>query len=107
MWKAERTYASIGACLFSGLLLLVGNTHVSAATPATRVVCGQCEEADRFVRLQTVIADGDSVTSQRWTHPFVLDPEDWRTILSALHVRRQAKELLLPEIGRASCREGV
>jgi hypothetical protein len=96
MQRAGRTNASISACLFSGLLLLVGNTQLFAAAPATRVACGQCEEADRFVRLQTIIADSGSAASQYRTHPYVLDPEDWQTILSALRVRRQAEGLLLP-----------
>jgi hypothetical protein len=96
MQRAGRTNAPISVCLFSGLLLLVGNTPLFAGAPATRVACGQCEEADRFVRLQTAMAGGGSVASQYGTHPFVLDPEDWQTILSALHVRRQAEGLLLP-----------
>ena len=96
MRRADRKYAFIGTYLFSGLLLLVGHTHGLAATPATRVACGQCEEADRFVRLQTVMADRRSAASPYCTHPFVLDPEDWQTILSALHVQRQAEGLLLP-----------
>ena len=96
MQRAGRTSASISACLFSGLLLLVGNTQVFAATSATRVACGQCEEADRFVRLQTAMAGGGSVASQYCTHPFVLAPEDWQSILSVLRVQRQAEGLLLP-----------
>lgn len=96
MQRTGQTCVSIGTCLFSGLLLLVGNTQLFAAAPATRVACGQCEEADRFVRLQTAMAGGGSVASQYCTHPFVLAPEDWQTILSALHVRRQAEGLLLP-----------
>jgi len=96
MQRAGRTYASIGACFFSGLLMLVGNTQLFAAAPATRVACGQCEEADRFVRLQTIIVDGGSTASHCCTHPFVLAPEDWQTILSVLRVQRQAEGLFMP-----------
>jgi len=88
-------HISIGLCLIAGLLLLTGGVSVAAA-PATRIACGQCEEADRFVRLQAATADDRLVSSQRFTHPFVLSPEDWTAILTALHVQRQADGLLAP-----------
>lgn len=52
----------------------------------SRVICGQCEEEDRFVRLQT---RGDAPAPARppLTHPFVLAPEDWRPILASLRVQ--------------------
>ncbi|MBI3355958.1 MAG: hypothetical protein HY038_04160 [Nitrospirae bacterium] len=86
---------SIGACLITGSLLLIGSTYVAAA-PATRIACGQCEEADRFVRLQTVTTDTRPAGTQRFAHPFILSPEDWTSILKELHVQRQAEGLLLP-----------
>lgn len=86
---------SSGLCLIAGLLLLIGGVSVAAA-PATRIACGQCEEADRFVRLQAVTADDRPAGFQRFTHPFVLSPEDWTSILTELHVQRQADGLLAP-----------
>ena len=86
----------IGVFLITGSLLLNGGVPVAAA-PATRIACGQCEEADRFVRLQAVTADDRPVNSQRFTHPFVLSPEDWKSILTELHVQRQAEGLFVSE----------
>jgi hypothetical protein len=82
--------------MITGVLLLTGLVTTVAAAPATRIACGQCEEADRFVRLQAVTTDDRPVSSQRFTHPFVLSPEDWKSILTELHVQHQAKELLVP-----------
>ena len=76
-------------------LLLVAAASLGTA-PATRVACGLCEQPDRFVRLQTVTTDSRPVGSQRFTHPFALSPEDWTSILTELHVQRQAEGLLLP-----------
>lgn len=95
MRTSRRSQVSISACLVVGALLLAGGVH-GAAAPATRIACGQCEEADRFVRLQASTADGRPGSSQRFTHPFALSPEDWRSILTTLRVQRQAEGLLLP-----------
>lgn len=95
MRTSRRSQVSISVCVVAGSLLLAGGVP-GAAAPATRIACGQCEEADRFVRLQAVTADGHAGNSQRFTHPFTLSPEDWRSILTALHVQRQAEGLLLP-----------
>jgi len=85
----------IGVLVIAGSLLLTSGAHVAAA-PATRVACGQCEETDRFVRLQAVTADGRPGSSQQFAHPFALSPEDWKSILTELHVRRQAEGLPIP-----------
>ena len=76
-------------------LLLVAAANLGTA-PATRIACGQCEEADRFVRLQTAPTDSHPVSSQGFRHPFALSPEDWKSILTELHVQRQAEGLLIP-----------
>jgi putative oligomerization/nucleic acid binding protein len=76
-------------------LLLAAAASLGTA-PATRIACGQCEEADRFVRLQTVPTHSRPVSSQGFTHPFALSPEDWKSILTELHVQRQAEGLLIP-----------
>lgn len=79
-------------------LLLVAAASLGTS-PATRVACGLCEQSDRFVRLQTVTTDSRPVGSQRFTHPFSLSPEDWKSILTELHVQRQAEGLLVPVPG--------
>ena len=91
-----RTIGSMRVYLFSGALLLVSTTPVLADTPVTRVACDGCEETDRFVRLQTVIVDSSSMASQCCAHPFVLDPQEWQSILSTLRVQRQAEWLPMP-----------
>lgn len=95
MRTSGRNQVLISACLVAGSLVLSGGVH-GATAQATRVACGQCEEADRFVRLQAGTADGRAGNSQRFTHPFTLSPEDWRSILTTLRVQRQAEGLLLP-----------
>ncbi len=83
----------IRAGLIAWVLLLVGCMGVGVPLD-TRIACGQCEEVDRFVRLQVAMADAGSVSAQRCTHPFVLSAEDWTAILTELHVQRQADGLL-------------
>lgn len=89
--QAKRIF--IGACLITAsLLLLTGESDVIAA-PTTRIVCGQCEETDRFVRLQTVTPADRPVSSRTFTHPFLLPPADWRSILKGLQIQHQAEGL--------------
>lgn len=85
---------SIGACLITAslLLLLTGESDVIAA-PATRIACGQCEEPDRFVRLQAVTSADRPVNSRTFTHPLLLPPGDWKSILKELHIQHQAEGL--------------
>lgn len=82
------------------MIFIVPLVLVAAASlgtePATRVACGLCEQPDRFVRLQTVPTDSRPVGPQGFTHPFALSPEDWKSILTELHVQRQAEGLLIP-----------
>lgn len=70
------------------LLLALALAHVPACAGLhpSRVICGQCEEEDRFVRLQ---ARGDAAGPDRrpLAHPFSLGPEDWRPILQSLRVQ--------------------
>jgi len=80
--------------LFFVPLLLLAAASLGAA-PGARIACGQCEETDRFVRFHAITPGTDLANSQRFTHPFALSPEDWKSILTELHVQRQAD--LLPE----------
>lgn len=79
-------------CLIIVSLLLTGGSDAIAA-PATRIVCGQCEEADRFVRLQSVTPDDRPVRSGTFAHPFLLPPADWRSILKGLQIQHHAEGL--------------
>lgn len=84
----------LSVALIAGSWPFLTATLLAAATPSTRAACDQCEETDRFVRLQAVSEDGRSANSQPFTHPFVLSPEEWTSILSGLRVQRQAEGLL-------------
>jgi len=74
--------------------LLFAAAITLAATPVTRIVCGLCEQPDRFVRLQTIATVSDTVDSERLTHPLVLSPEDWMSLLRELHVQRQGEGIV-------------
>jgi hypothetical protein len=53
-----------------------------------RVVCGQCEEPDRFVRLASVPRDQAPDQDPLVTSPS-LPPEAWATLLAGISVRKQ------------------
>ncbi len=82
--------------LIGTALPLLGQIQAGPAAAETRSACGQCEEPDRFVRLQDQSEVRHSAASRQFTHPFVLSPEEWTALLTALHVQRQAEGLLLP-----------
>lgn len=66
-----------------------------------RIVCGTCEEPDRFVRLQGPSAGSPPDRAPTFSHPVTLRPEDWKVLLSSLRVRRQGNPLLslfLPKV---------
>ncbi len=68
------------------LLAAMGQGCVGAGQDV-RPVCGTCEQADRFVRLQQVDSGGRN--QPRYAHPFHLAPEDWRTLLAGIKVQHQ------------------
>jgi len=74
------------------MLLLTAST--SGAAEPTRVVCGACEQADRFVRLQTPPRESHSDQTSGFTHPFRLSPEEWTTILRSIYVQRYQQGFL-------------
>jgi|CXWL01.1.fsa_nt_gi hypothetical protein len=92
MQSSQNKQVSVGVCLIVATLLLTGGADAIAA-PATRIACGQCEEADRFVRLQAVTSADRPVSSRTFTHPFLLPPADWTSILKELHIQHQAERL--------------
>jgi hypothetical protein len=62
------------------------------AVPASRVVCGMCEEPDRFVRLQASTRDGQI---QPFSHPFQWSVEQWKPILRSIHVQKRDQGVFL------------
>ncbi len=54
---------------------------------APRIVCGACEESDRFVRLETHFASTGPDGERRFDHPFRLSSENWKAILQSLTVQ--------------------
>lgn len=64
------------------------------AAPASRVVCGMCEEPDRFVRLQISTKDPPAESTQLFSHPFHWSPEQWKPILRSIYVQKLGQGLL-------------
>jgi hypothetical protein len=64
------------------------------AVPASRVVCGMCEEADRFVRLQVSTKDRHAEGTQPFSHPFHWSAEQWKPILRSIHVQKRGQGVL-------------
>lgn len=58
-----------------------------ASDQHTRIVCGACEEPDRFVRLQTGKAALHPGKGSDFSHPFNLSPQDWKLLLTSIQVR--------------------
>lgn len=77
----------------AGLLLAVSCTSVGPppreVCATCRIVCGQCEGEDRFVRLQ-----GNA--NAHFSHPATLSPKEWETILSSIQVQNQGMGFLSP-----------
>lgn len=67
------------------LVVIAMGLAACAGGHPSRIICGQCEEDDRFVRLQTR-GDAPAPTRRPLAHPFVLAPEDWRPVLASLRV---------------------
>ena len=78
----------------STLMLMVAVLAVACslgAVPASRVVCGMCEEADRFVRLQVSTRDRHAEGTQSFSHPFHWSAEQWKPILRSIHVQKRGQ----------------
>jgi len=61
------------------------------AVPASRVVCGMCEEPDRFVRLQVSTRDRHAESTQLFSHPFRWSAEQWKPILRSIQVQKRGQ----------------
>lgn len=73
-------------------VLIVGCSF--GAVPASRVVCGMCEEPDRFVRLQASTKDRYAESAQPFSHPFHWSAEQWKPILRSIQVQKRGQGIL-------------
>jgi len=64
------------------------------AVPASRVVCGMCEQPDRFVRLQVSTKDRHAANTQPFSHPFRWSAQQWKPILRSIHVQKRDQGVL-------------
>lgn len=90
-----RTLALFSVILVASAWLLFGHVRVEAANLETGLLCGQCKEADRFVRLQGASVEPHTRTARPFAHPFILSPEEWASLLRELYVQHQSQGLLL------------
>lgn len=77
-------YGSQGLVLLwaIGLVILL-ESCIGQAKTSTRIVCGSCEEPERFVRLETAPTE----PTRQYSHPFSLSPEDWKPILTSIRIQ--------------------
>ena len=61
---------------------------------ASRVACGMCEEPNRFVRLQVSTRDRHAENTQPFSHPFRWSAEQWKPVLSSIHVQKRGQGVL-------------
>lgn len=55
-------------------------------SPATTIVCGTCEESNRFVRLQAYDSQSFLGGQKGFSHPLNLSSKDWKPILASIRV---------------------
>ena len=97
MRRAYVTVAIIGGGLIASLLQgCVAPTHPPRPVcESCRIVCGECEGQDRFVRLQGSPPALGQDRLPNFSHPVTLRTEDWKIILSSLRVQREGETVLL------------
>lgn len=97
MRRAYVAVAMIGGGLIISLLQGCGApTHPPRPVcESCRIVCGECEGQDRFVRLQGSSPGLGQDRLPNFSHPVTLRIEDWKIILSSLRVRREGEPVLL------------
>jgi len=77
------------------LMMAVLAVACSLGSVATsRVVCGMCEEPDRFVRLQVSTGDRRAESTQHFSHPFRWSAEQWKPILRSIQVQKRGQGVL-------------
>ena len=72
-----------------------GPTHpLRPVCDTCRIVCGECEGQDRFVRLQGPPRNLRQDRQPNFSHPVQLRPEDWKVILASIRVQKQGQLIL-------------
>ena len=74
--------------LFLSLLLLVFQQSCLGPLPSSRPVCGNCEDQNRFVRIEKINPDFIPDVPPPFSHPFKLAPKEWTVILSTIYVQQ-------------------
>jgi len=74
-------YTVSAACLLAWVV-----SGCAGSTPTTTIVCGTCEEPNRFVRLQASGSQAFLVGQKGFSHPLNLSPQDWKPILASIRV---------------------
>jgi Short C-terminal domain len=72
-----------------------------------RMVCGECEGQDRFVRLQGPSPGLRQDRVPNFSHPFTLSSEEWKIILSSLRVRRQGDPVVFFSLPKGPVSEAL
>ncbi len=86
----------IGVLIASLLQGCAGRTHPARSVcDNCRIVCGECEGQDRFVRLQGPPPGVGQDHLSNFSHPVTLRIEDWKIILSSLRIRREGEPVIL------------
>lgn len=62
--------------------------------PSGRPACADCEERERFVRIQPAPLAELSLDRRGLAHPFRLNEKEWELLLSSLHVQSLHRPLL-------------
>jgi len=81
--------------LFLSLLLLLVLQSCLGPLPSSRPVCGNCEEPNRFVRLEKIDSEFLKDVHPPFSHPFRLTPAEWTQILSTIYVQKLKPGLLI------------
>jgi hypothetical protein len=84
-----------GAGLLAGLLAAWLSYGCVWTAQPTRMVCGACEEPDRFVRLQLRPTQSFHKGPPALAHPFRLEREDWKPLLASIQVQTSSTKFIL------------
>jgi hypothetical protein len=113
-WLRHATSACVVVAVITGGLIAsllqgcAGPTHPPRPVCENcRMVCGECEEQDRFVRLQGSAPGLQRDRVPNFSHPITLRPEDWKIILSSLRVRRQGEPVVFFSLPKGPVSEAL
>jgi len=97
LWRNRMTSGGKARRALSTPMLMMAVLAVACSlgsVAASRVVCGMCEEPDRFVRLQVSMRDRYAESTQPFSHPFRWSVEQWKPILRSIQVRKHGQGVL-------------